>query len=431
MRVLVIGAYGFIGSAVVARLVADGHEVVGAGRRLAVARERRPDLRWIKIDLSRIRKPEECADCLSGIDAVVNCAGVLQDAPADSTHKVHVEGASALFAACAQVGVRKVVLISAVGVGAEETTRFARTKFAAEEALKAQNLDWVILRPSLVVGRSAYGGMALVRALAAIPFVLPLARESASFQPVQVGDVAAAVSFFIRAEAPARRIIEIAGPERLTLAQLIAAYRRWLGLPPAKVLRLPLIAASALSRLGDAMSLLGWRPPMRTTALRQLSRALAREPLEWTRLTGITPTRLSTALALEPASAPDRWFARLYLLKPLVIAVLALYWIVSGIIGLGPARPFVAELSVEIGFDGWSGFAATVSGVVQLLVGLGIAIRPTARAALLASLPVAILYIVFGGLMRIGLWLDPLGPLIKMFPLIVLTIVALAILDDR
>src|SRR5262245_53130877 len=198
MRVLVIGAYGFIGSAVVARLVADGHEVVGAGRRLTVARERRPDLRWVKIDLNRVRKPEECRDCLSGIDAVVNCAGVLQDAPADSTHKVHVEGASALFAACTQAGVRKLVLISAVGVGADETTRFARTKFAAEEALKAQDLDWVILRPSLVVGRSAYGGMALLRALAAIPFVLPLARESASFQPVQVGDVAAAVGFFLR-----------------------------------------------------------------------------------------------------------------------------------------------------------------------------------------------------------------------------------------
>jgi uncharacterized protein YbjT (DUF2867 family) len=345
----------------------------------------------------------------------VNCAGVLQDAPADSTHKVHVEGASALFTACTQTGVRKLVLISAVGVGADETTRFARTKFAAEEALKAQDLDWVILRPSLVVGRSAYGGMALLRALAAIPFVLPLARESASFQPVQVGDVADAVCFFLRDEAPARRIVEIAGPERLTLAQLIATYRRWLGLPPANVLRLPLIAASLLSRVGDAVSLLGWRPPMRTTALRQLSRALARDPLEWTRLTGIAPTRLSTALALEPASAPDRWFARLYLLKPLVLAVLALFWIISGIIGLGPARPFVAELSVEIGFDGWSGFAATVSGVVQLMVGIGIAIRPTARAALLASLPVTILYIVFGGLMRIGLWLDPLGPLIKMF----------------
>jgi hypothetical protein len=192
-----------------------------------------------------------------------------------------------------------------------------------------------------------------------------------------------------------------------------------------------LIAASLTSRLGDAVSLLGWRPPLRTTALKQLSRALARDPAEWTRITGIAPVRLETALALEPASVQDRWFARLYLLKPIVIAVLSLFWIVSGVIGLGPARAPLADLSVEIGFGDWSEFAAIASGLVQLLLGIGIAIRATARAALLASLPVAVLYIVAGGLMRIGLWLDPLGALIKIFPIIVLTIVALAILDDR
>jgi len=104
---------------------------------------------------------------------------------------------------------------------------------------------------------------------------------------------------------------------------------------------------------------------------------------------------------------------------------------VSGVIGLGPARPLIADLSIEIGFGDWSGLAAIASGLVQLFLGIGIAIRATARAALLASLPIAVAYIVAGGLMRIGLWLDPLGALIKMFPLIVLTAVALAILDDR
>jgi uncharacterized protein YbjT (DUF2867 family) len=431
MRVLVVGAYGFIGSAVAARLVADGHEVVGAGRRIQSARHRRPDMRWIKIDLSRARKPEHWSGPLAGVDAVVNCAGVLQDTPADSTHKVHVEGANALFAACAGANVRRAILISAVGVGPDANTRFARSKYAAEEALKSKDLDWVILRPSLVVGHSTYGGMALMRALAAIPFVLPLARESATFQPVQVNDVAAAVSFFLRPDAPLRRTVEIAGPQRLTLAQIVANYRRWLGLPVATLVRLPLIAAALVARLGDAASLLGWRPPLRTTSLRQLSHALARDPIEWTRITGIIPLRLETALALDPASAQDRWFARLYLLKPIVIAVLSLFWIVSGVIGLGPARLLVDDLSVEIGFGDWSGLAAVVSGLIQLLLGIGIAIRATARAALLASLPIAAAYIVAGGLMRIGLWLDPLGPLVKMFPIIVLTAVALAILDDR
>ena len=431
MRILVIGAYGFIGSAVVAHLSAEGHEVVGAGRRIGRASRARPDIRWIKINLARAKTAEKWQSVLKGIDGVVNCAGVLQDTPTDSTQKVHVKAMTALFDACSKAGLRRVVQISAVGVGPEESTRFARTKYAAEEALKKHDLDWVILRPSLVVGRSVYGGMALLRALAAIPFVLPIARESATFQPVQVTDLASAISFFLKPDAPSRRIVEIAGPQRLTLAQIVGAYRRWMGLAPGEVVRLPLIAAKAIAWLGDAGSWLGWRPPLRSTTLKQLSRSLARNPDEWTQITGIKPIALGAALTADPASVQDRWFARLYLLKPVVIGVLALYWIMSGVIGLGPARLLVADLLTEVGFGPWSHFAATVSGFVQLAVGIGIAFRSTARTALTMSLLVALIYVAAGGLMRIGLWLDPLGSLIKMFPLIALTIVALAILDDR
>ena len=80
---------------------------------------------------------------------------------------------------------------------------------------------------------------------------------------------------------------------------------------------------------------------------------------------------------------------------------------------------------------GISTHAADASGLLHLLIGLGIAFRPTARIALAISLPVILIYIACGSLMRIGLWLDPLGALIKMIPILALTLVALAIWDDR
>jgi len=431
MRILVLGGYGFIGSAVVARLSAEGHEIVGAGRRTGRASRRRPDLRWIKINIANARSPERWLKHLEGIDAVVNCAGVLQDTPRDSTRRVHVEGTIALFSACVKKGIRRVVHISTVGVGPDKDTSFARTKFAAEQALKKLDLDWIILRPSLVFGRSIYGGMALLRALAVSPFVLPLARESATFWPVQVTDLASAVSFFLRPDAPSHRVFEIAGPERLTLRRIIGAYRRWFGFAPGEIIRLPLIGAKILAWLGDVGSWLGWRPPFRTTSLRQLSQSLMSEPDLWTKVTGINPMPLETALRLEPASAQELWFARLYLLKPIIIGVLSLFWIVDGVIGLGPGRTILVDLSREVGFGVWSTLAAVASGVLQVGLGIGIAIRATSRVALTASLLAALAYVGAGGLMRLGLWLDPLGSLLKMFPIIILTIVAIAIFDDR
>jgi uncharacterized protein YbjT (DUF2867 family) len=431
MRILVVGAYGFVGMAVAARLSADGHEVVGAGRRIRLASYRRPDIRWIRLDLAKKRSPEQWQAVLQGIDAVVNCAGVLQDNPGDSTEKTHVTGPAALYDACTRAGIRRVVHVSAVGVSADANTRFGRTKFAGEEKLRALDLDWVILRPSLVVGRTAYGGTALLRAVAAIPFVLPLTRENASAQPVHVRDLARAVSFFLTPEAPVRRIVEIAGPERLPLRKIIIAYRRWLGFRPAETIRLPASVAIVLAKVGDFASWLGWRPPFRTTSLHQLSHAFAENPDEWTKITGIAPEKLESTLLLDPASAQDRWYAYLYLLKPVVIVTLALFWFMSGAIGLGPGRGIAAELLQEVGFGKYASLAADASGVLHVLIGIGIAFRQTSLIAITASLPVILIYIAAGSLMRMGLWLDPLGPLLKMIPLLALTLVALAIMDDR
>ena len=79
MRVLVTGGYGLIGSACLARLRRDGHALVGAGRSIAEARRRFSYARWIEADFARLANAEAWRPLLDGIDAVVNCAGVLQD----------------------------------------------------------------------------------------------------------------------------------------------------------------------------------------------------------------------------------------------------------------------------------------------------------------------------------------------------------------
>lgn len=166
MRILVTGATGLIGSAVTARLVNDGHVVVGVARNVAGAACWQPRVEWASLDIAKANTPETWLPLIAGAEAVVNCAGVLQDAPGDAVQAVHADGMAALFAACEASGLRRVVHVSAIGVDRATPSEFSRSKLEGDRALSESRLDWVILRPSVVVGASAYGGSAMFRGLA-------------------------------------------------------------------------------------------------------------------------------------------------------------------------------------------------------------------------------------------------------------------------
>ena len=165
MRILLLGATGLIGSAVAARLTAEGHDLIGVARNVDSAARRIPVSRWVALDLRDVKGPEDWRPHLEGIEAVVNCAGTLQAGLRDSPAAVHVDSALALWRACEQSNVRRVVHLSAIGVDRGGVSDFSRSKAVGDAALESSRLDWVILRPSVVVGRSAYGGSALFRAV--------------------------------------------------------------------------------------------------------------------------------------------------------------------------------------------------------------------------------------------------------------------------
>ena len=108
---------------------------------------------------------------LHGIDAVVNCVGVLQDGLRDDVQRVQLDGTRALFDGCVRAGVKRVIHISAIGAEPDGPSAFSRSKAGAEAYLKELALDWVILRPALVLAPAVYGGTAMLRGIAAFPGV--------------------------------------------------------------------------------------------------------------------------------------------------------------------------------------------------------------------------------------------------------------------
>ncbi len=430
MRVVVSGATGLIGSAVVARLILAGHEVTALSRSVAGASLRQPEARWLSLDIARQAMPEHWIPHLQGIEAVVSCAGALQDGPSDSLKGVHATGIAALFTACETLGVRRVVHFSAIGVDRETPTEFSRTKLAGDQALMARDLDWVILRPSVVLGRATYGASALMRALAALP-VLPLMLNTGPLQVVQLDEVVETVLFFLKPGAPSRLALELAGPERLSFADVVLRYRRWRGDKGPRIFRLPVWAARMIYLMGDLAGLLGWRPPVRSTARREIVRGAIGDPGPWSRMTGIVPRSLSTALGAAPISVQERWFAPMYLLKPLIFAILAGFWIVTGVLSVGPSYELGVALMLEGGAGPLSGPSVIAGGLADLVIGLGIAVRRFTRPALYAALAISLFYVVAGSILLPQLWLEPLGPLTKIWPILMLNLTALAILKDR
>ena len=429
MRILVTGAKGLIGSAVCARLATDGHDVI------ATTRGPLPDhagaaTRWVQIDFAEATDPASWHAHLEQIDAVVNCVGVFQDSPRESTSAAHLQGASALFRACADRGVRRVIHFSAIGVDRHQSSAFSATKAEGERALMALDLDWIILRPSVVLGQPIFGASAMFRGLAALP-VVPVMQGTGPLQVVALEDVIDTVSSLVRPNAPARIALDLAGPERLQMANIVARYRQWLGWKPARQFIVPNPLGGMLYRLGDLAGALGWRPPLRSTARAEMVHGAIGDPEPWAEIMDKAPADLSSSLARHPATVQDRWFAKLYFLKPLIVVVLAAFWIMTGIISLSTGFHKGVDLMIRAGTGILAAPGVVAGALADIVIGIAIIWRPTAWLGLCAGIGLSLFYITVGTALLPELWREPLGPLLKIWPILTAHFVALAILDER
>lgn len=420
VRILVLGASGLIGGQVAAELVRRGHQVRAGARDPEAAGLLAPHLHWAKADFRDLVTAESWNGLLEGVDAVVNCVGVLQDGSGANTRTAHLAGPAALIEACERARVKRLVHVSAVGADEGAGTAYARTKLEAERRIEASRLDWVILRPSLVIARSAYGGTALMRALAAFPGVIPVVGTARPFRPVAIADVAAAVARFVEPDAPSRLRLDLAGPREMPLAELLELFRRWLGFKAAPAVHVPRPLAALAMRLGDIAGWLGWPSPLRTTSLKQMEFDVGGDPSAWVAATGLQPTDVGDFLDAQPSWAADRWHARLYFVRPVSIAALSLMWVLTGAIAFGPGWNDELELLRSGGLSFHPEWVVGVGALFDIVTGLALLVRRwTAGVAVFMALS-TVGYLIGASIFAPQLWLDPLGPWLKVIPMMAL-----------
>ena len=227
-RILVLGGTGFVGRAVCEALARRS-----PSNRIVVPTRRNPRGDAVKllptVDLVRadVNDNAALARLVAGSDAIVNLVAILHGSRADF-ERVHVGLPQRLVQACKGAGVRRIVHVSALGVGAQSPSNYLRSKTAGEAVLAGSGLDVTLLRPSVIFGTQDRF-LNLFARLQSVAPVLPLAGSSARFQPVWVEDVAAAIVHCIDTPATIGKVYECAGPQAYSLGELVRLAGRWSG----------------------------------------------------------------------------------------------------------------------------------------------------------------------------------------------------------
>ena len=408
MRVLVVGATGFIGRRLVPALQAVGHTVVAASRHAAA---NTPASR--QVDFSRLLRPEDWSSLLRDVDAVINAVGIFRADAHRTLQLMHVDAPRALFEACVACGVARVVQISALGADDAAASAYHVTKRAADQALLCLPLAATVVQPSLVFG-SGGASARMFSTWAALPVVLVPGRGDQRIQPVHVDDAVDAIVAVLDDRSTVGKTIPIVGPLPLPLRDYLIELRAALGLARAPVWPVPMALVRLVAGWGGRIT----GGLIDKDALGMLERGNTADPAAIERLLGRTP-RPVRHFCDEAPSLWRTWALAGWALPLLRVAV-AVVWIVTGILSLGvfpvdQSRDLLARVGAQGGMATLLLYGAAVT---DLLLGLATLLIPRSGAMWASQLALILGYTALISWRLPEFWLHPFGPLLKNLPLL-------------
>lgn len=251
-RVLLLGGSGFVGQSFCeqwTRAAPAGSTLIVPTRRPSRARGIQ-HLPGVQVVQANINDPATLHGLVRQASAVVNLVAILQGSGPDF-EQAHVILPTLLARACRQAGTGQVLHVSALGVGRDAPSLYLRSKANGEAALQPLGPQLTILRPSVIFGaRDRF--LNTFAALQALAPMVPLAGASSRFQPVWVEDVARALVHGLLRPQAMPGLLECAGPEVFTLADLVRLAGQWSG-RPRPVVPLPGLLATVQAMIMEAM----------------------------------------------------------------------------------------------------------------------------------------------------------------------------------
>ncbi len=428
MKILLAGATGFIGGHLLRKLYAQGYHIIACTRSPERLRELYPDIETLPIDFGQAVAIADWQPHLNGIDAVINAVGLIQETPAQSFGRIHTDAPLALFKASERAGVGRVIQISAAGADSAGATGYYASKGRADEELSRLDLDWFIIKPSLVYGPGAKS-MGLLRGLAALPRIPLLGDGRQWLQPVHIDDLVDLVLSCLQDGVPSRLSINAVGPAPVTLADLLQKQRLWLGKPEAKFFSAPEVLVKALPFVGAWLN----EPALNEEAVVMLKQGNTADAEPFAKRLGRLPKSLDQALRESAHGQADRWHARLYFMRPMLRLAISFVWLWTGWVSA-----FVYPVADSYRLLEQVGVPAMLHpvflyGASALDFALGVAtlIGWRLRPVVYCQVALMLIYMIVITATLPEYWAHPFGPLTKNLPLLAASFVLLVLEEEK
>lgn len=412
LRVLVCGAHGWIGRAVVKALQARGHTIL-CGQRSQCGHIAGTSI--VPIDFMHDTRTDVWIPRLKGVDVVVNTVGIFAAASIEVFQRVHVDTPMALFEACKRVGVRRIVHLSARINPARQHFPYMSTKQASEALLHEHYKNWIIIRPSMIIGDSGRNSAAF-RSWASMPILGIPAQATGKFQPIGIEDVVELIVTAVEGKVKDGTTLDAVGPEAINYQRLLEMYRRALGLPPARTLILPRWLSHYATLLIQRLLPEGVMSP---DALKLLEIGSTADPHPAQEILD-RPLRPLKQLIAELETPGNRAWAIQSWIHWFIRFSLAIVWIVSTIVSLLPytrslSTAWITHLGIPTAFA-----FPIICAASSLNFTMGtLTLLRASRRLWEAQAGLIVLYITIITIGIPQLWLHPLGPIVKDIPILV------------
>jgi uncharacterized protein YbjT (DUF2867 family) len=248
-RIFVTGATGFVGRAVIPALRAHGYAV-----RCLVRRGSELDLRGMEA-IERVEgdvlSPDTLERDMAGCDTVVHLVGIIREdhATLSSFERIHTQGTINVLEAATATGVRRYLHMSGLGSRPGARSRYHRSKWAAEEAVRASALPWTILRPSIIYGRGDQFINLLAGLVRRYPVVPVIGSGQQRLQPVPVEHVAEGFARAVELGATVKQAYDVGGPDAVSMVRLLDLIGAAVGHPRVRKAHVPIGLVRSVTRL--------------------------------------------------------------------------------------------------------------------------------------------------------------------------------------